>query len=203
MYVLSEQSAEVKAMSKNIILCGVGGQGTVLASKLLSAASMAKGLPVKSAETIGMAQRGGSVTSHIRIGEGAYSPLIPMGKADVIIAFEPAEAVRMLPYLKKDGVIIVNSRPVMPVTAALGGSDYNGTEMTEYLSKKVGNLTVVDSDKACEELGSSKIINVLLLGAAISRCDIGLSKEDIRSAIGRIVPEKFHSLNFRALDYLG
>lgn len=190
-------------MSKNIILCGVGGQGTVLASKLLSAASMVKGLPVKSAETIGMAQRGGSVTSHIRIGDGAYSPLIPMGKADVIIAFEPAEAVRMLPYLKENGVVIVNSRPVMPVTAALGGSDYNGKEMTDYLAEKIGNLTVIDTDKACEELGSSKVINVLLLGAAINRCDIGLTKEDIRNAIGRIVPEKFHALNFRALDYIG
>lgn len=189
-------------MSKNIILCGVGGQGTVLASKLLSAASMAKGLPVMSAETIGMAQRGGSVTSHIRIGDGAYSPLIPMGKADIIIAFEPAEAVRMLPYLKKDGVVIVNSRPVMPVTAALGGSNYCGKEMTDYLSDKISRLTVIDTSKACEELGSSKIINVLLLGVAISKCDIGLSKEDIRNAIIKIVPEKFHSLDIKALEYI-
>ena len=89
-------------MSKSVILCGVGGQGTVLASKLISYAAMAKGEEVRSAETIGMAQRGGSVTSHVRIGEGAFSPLIPKGKADVMIAFEPAEAVRNLSYLKKD-----------------------------------------------------------------------------------------------------
>lgn len=189
-------------MNKNIILCGVGGQGTVLASKLLAAAAMAKDIPVKTAETIGMAQRGGSVTSHIRFGESAYSPLIPVGKADLIIAFEPAEAVRMLPYLKKDGAVIVNSRPVMPVTAALAGSDYRGGEMTEYLKKKVKNLTVVDTDKACAELGSSKVVNVLLLGAAINSGETGLTKEDIENAIKEKVAPKFHELNFKALNYL-
>ena len=106
-------------MSKSVILCGVGGQGTVLASKLISYAAMAKGEEVKSAETIGMAQRGGSVTSHIRIGEEAFSPLIPKGKADVMIAFEPAEAVRNLDYLKPDGVVVVSQKAVKPVTASL------------------------------------------------------------------------------------
>ncbi len=189
-------------MNKNIILCGVGGQGTVLASKLLAAAAMEKGIPVMTAETIGMAQRGGSVTSHIRLGDGAYSPLIPMGKADLIIAFEPAEAVRMLPYLKKGGAVIVNSRPVMPVTAALVGSDYHGAEMLDYLKTKVENLTVVDTDKACAELGTSKTVNVLLLGAAINSGETGLTKDDIRTAIKNKVAEKFHEMNFAALDYL-
>ena len=116
-------------MQKNIILTGVGGQGTVLASKLIAAAAMKKGLPVMSAETIGMAQKGGAVFSHLRIGEGVRSPMIRRGTADLLLAFEPAEAVRMLPYLKKDGMVVVNSHPIMPVTAALKGTDYTGAEM--------------------------------------------------------------------------
>lgn len=189
-------------MNKNIILCGVGGQGTVLASKLLAAAAMKKDIPVKTAETIGMAQRGGSVTSHIRLGSDTYSPLVPMGRADLIVAFEPAEAVRMLPYLKKGGAVIVSSRAVMPVTAALAGSNYQGGEMIDYLHSKVDNLTVVDTDAACAELGSSKIVNVLLLGAAVNSGETGLTKDDIRTAIKEKVNPKFHELNFNALDYL-
>ena len=108
-------------MSKNIILCGVGGQGTVLASKILSAASMEKGIKVLSAETIGMSQRGGSVTSFVKIGNDAYTPLIGKGEADIIIGFEAGETVRMLPYLKKGGTVIVNSNVIKPVTASLSG----------------------------------------------------------------------------------
>ena len=122
-------------MKKDILICGVGGQGTVLASKLIAAAAMAEGHIVHSAETIGMAQRGGSVTSHVRIGE-AYSPLIPKGKCDMIISFEPSEAVRNLSYLKQDGLVIVNVDPVKPTTESLHETGYDGTNMIEYLQKK-------------------------------------------------------------------
>ena len=97
-------------MSKNILICGVGGQGTVLAAKVLSQAAISGGEHVLSAETIGMAQRGGSVTSHVRIGQDIYSPLIPQGQADIIIAFEASEAVRNASFLKKDGMVIVNKK---------------------------------------------------------------------------------------------
>ena len=103
----------------DILLAGVGGQGTVLAAKVLAQAAQNKGWQVRTAETIGMAQRGGSVVSHVRIGEGAYSPLIAKGCADAIIAFEPAEAVRAFPYLKKGGSVTVSSSPVKPVTDSL------------------------------------------------------------------------------------
>lgn len=188
-------------MSKNIVLCGVGGQGTILASKLISAAAMAKGLAVRSAETIGMAQRGGSVFSHIRIGDDAVCPMIAKGSADIILGFEPGEAVRMLPYLRKGGLVVVSKRAVMPVTAALAGSDYNGDDMVQYLSSATDRLMVVDTDKACQELGSAKIINLLLLGAAAASGELGLSVEDIRQAVLKKVPPKFHQLNFSALDY--
>lgn len=187
-------------MSKSVILCGVGGQGTVLASKLISYAAMAKGEAVKSAETIGMAQRGGSVTSHVRIGEGAFSPLIPKGKADVMIAFEPAEAVRNLPYLKKDGVVVVSRKAVKPVTASLSEKVYEGKDMLDYLEKRVDRLVMVDGEKATSKLGSSKVLNVVLLGAAIASEEIDITTEEIRAAIKEKVPEKFHELNNRALD---
>lgn len=187
-------------MSKSVILCGVGGQGTVLASKLISYAAMAKGEVVKSAETIGMAQRGGSVTSHVRIGEGAFSPLIPEGKADVMIAFEPAEAVRNLPYLKKGGVVVVSKKAVKPVTASLSEKLYEGKDMLDYLEKKVDRLVVVDGEKATSKLGSPKVLNVVLLGAAIASEEIDITMEEIRAAIKEKVPEKFHELNNKALD---
>lgn len=188
-------------MTKNIVLCGVGGQGTVLASKLIAAAAMKKGISVMSAETIGMAQRGGSVFSHIRLGEHIHSPMIAKGTADIIIGFEPAEAVRMLPYLKDNGQVIVSSHAIMPVTSTLSGADYDGKEIILYLKKVVNNLLVVDSEKACHELGSSKVLNILLLGAAISSGALGLTEEEIQDAIKERLPEKFHDLNYRALQY--
>lgn len=188
-------------MSKNIILCGVGGQGTILASKLISGAAMNKGMAVKSAETIGMAQRGGSVFSHLRLGEGADCPMIASGCADIIIGFEPGETVRLLPYLKKEGQVIVSTRPVMPVTASLAGSDYNGSEMLDYIRKKVKRVIAIDTERACRELGSTKIVNLLLLGAAVKSGALGLDEEDIRKVILDRIPPKFHELNFKALEY--
>ena len=187
-------------MSKSVILCGVGGQGTVLASKLISYAAMAKGEEVKSAETIGMAQRGGSVTSHIRIGEEAFSPLIPKGKADVMIAFEPAEAVRNLDYLKPEGVVVVSKKAVKPVTASLATKEYEAQEMLDYLQSKVNRLIVVDGQQVMEEIGSPKVLNIVLLGAAIACNEIDISVEEIQSAIKEKIPEKFYEQNLRALE---
>ena len=187
-------------MSKSVILCGVGGQGTVLASKLISYAAMAKGEAVRSAETIGMAQRGGSVTSHIRIGEEAFSPLIPKGKADVMIAFEPAEAVRNLDYLKTEGVVVVSKKAVKPVTASLSSKVYDGQDMLDYLEKKVKRLVIVDGQQIMEELGSAKVLNVVLLGAAIGCHEVDIGIEEIRQAIKEKVPERFYELNLRALE---
>ena len=188
-------------MNKNIVLCGVGGQGTVLASKLIASAAMDKSLPVMSAETIGMAQRGGSVFSHVRIGEDVYSPMIAKGEADIILGFEPGEAVRMLPFLKEGGTVIVSSCEIIPVTATLTNFSYNGSEMLSYLHKHVKNLFVIDARKACEDIGSSKVLNILLLGTAIQSGALGLSETDIRDAIKKRLPEKFHELNFKALEY--
>ena len=191
-------------MQKNIVLCGVGGQGTVLASKLVAAAAMKKGVPVMSAETIGMAQRGGSVFSYLRIGDGLRSPMVAMGTADLILGFEPGETVRMLPYLKEDGQVIVSDRAVMPVTAALSGAGYCGEEMTAYLRSVVAqeHLIVVDAQTACDALGSTRYLNILLLGAAVFSGALGISEEEICGAIRERLPKKFHESNFRALSYV-
>ncbi len=188
-------------MNKNVLLCGVGGQGTILASKLIASAAMKTDIPVMTAETIGMSQRGGSVTSHIRMGDKLYSPLIGKGTADIILAFEPGEAVRNLPYLKKDGVVIVNTRPVRPVTATLSGADYTGMEMIDYLKGKGVNVITVDSTKAAEDLGSAKVLNVVLIGAALSKNVLPISKADMEEVILEKVPQKFHELNQKALHY--
>ena len=190
-------------MSDSIVLCGVGGQGTILASKLLAAAAMSKGLPVKTAETIGMAQRGGSVFSHVRIGDGVASPLIGRGRADLIIAFEPAEAVRQLPYLREGGTVVVSTRPIIPVSATIGGPAYDLAAVMAYLREQVGErLVVVDADAAAEALGSAKCLNVVLLGAAVRTGVLALTADDIRSALAARLPERFHELNYRALDYV-
>lgn len=189
-------------MNKNIVLCGVGGQGTVLASKLVAAAAMTKNIPVMSAETIGMAQRGGSVFSHLRMGDNLYSPMIAEHTADLILGFEPGETVRMLPFLKEGGQVVVSSRAIMPVTATLSGASYSGEDMLSFLRKHVKNLLIVDTEKACQEIGSPKVMNILLLGAALASGALGLSEEDIQAAIRTKLPEKFHELNFTALSYV-
>lgn len=185
-------------MKKDIMICGVGGQGTVLASKIIAASAMDEGSAVHSAETIGMAQRGGPVTSHVRIGDDAYSPLIPPGSADLLIAFEPSEAVRNLRYLKEDGFIIVNRVPVKPTS--LGSSEgYDGKAEIEYLLSKRECL-VVDSDELCAPFGSSKFFNVAVIGAATGTGRTGLDKETVRNEIIKIVPQRFLEKNLAAFE---
>ena len=188
-------------MSKNIILTGVGGQGTVLASKLIAAAAMAKGLPVMSAETIGMAQRGGSVFSHLRIGEGVRSPMIADREGDLIIGFEPGETLRMLHFLKPGGQVITAVRPVIPVTSALSGDCYDGRKQLEWMGESGINIIKVDTDRAVKELRNPRVSNVVLLGAAAATGALGITIEDLKTAIRERLPDKLHSINELALSY--
>ena len=187
-------------MSTSILICGIGGQGTVLASKLICQAALSLNMDVRSAETIGMAQRGGSVVSHVRIGSGLHSPLIPLSAADILIAFEPCEAVRNLPYLKKDGVIVVSDKVIPPVTASLSGQSFDSAVMIETLRKKSSRVMVLDTDSLSADLGSSKATNTLLLGAAAASGVLGVSLDDLKSALSVLVKPQFVELNVRALD---
>ena len=184
----------------NCLLAGVGGQGTVLASRLIAQAAMDRGEMARTAETIGMAQRGGCVVSHVRTGKQIFSSLIPKGKADIVIGFEPAEAVRCLPYLKKDGAVIVAQKAVRPVTASLSNSEYEGAPMIAFLRKHVEHLIVVDGEAICAACGSPKVLNVALLGAAVASGALGISMADMEETIKQRVPKKFIDLNLKALQ---
>lgn len=186
-------------MNKSCLLCGVGGQGVVLASKLIAFAAMEQGKFVRTTETIGMAQRGGSVVSHVRMGEQVASPLIPKGCADVILAFEPAEAVRCLSYLKEGGTVIVSTKAVKPVTSTLSEQIYTGKEMIEFLEKQNTNLVAFDGAAVCEKAGSTKALNVALLGAAAASGELEISTEEMERAVAGNVKEKFLEMNLKAL----
>lgn len=186
-------------MNKDILICGVGGQGTVLASKILAAAAMEEGNAVHSAETIGMAQRGGSVTSHVRIGENVFSPLIPLGCADMILAFEPAEAVRNAPYLRQGGILIVNRAAVRPVTESLHPTGYDGTEMLAWLQDRCGCLPV-DGEEACRPFGSAKFLNIILLGAAAGSGHLGIGREALLGRMEKLIPARYLEPNRSAFE---
>lgn len=184
----------------NCMIVGVGGQGTVLASKLLAQTALHQGFQVRTAETIGMAQRGGCVVSHVRIGEGVFSPLIGLSTADLIIGFEPAEAVRCLHYLKKQGTVLVNTRAVRPITASLSNSGYNGSEMLDYLRRQNIRLIELDGDDLISICGSARALNVALLGAAAASNVLPFTVEQLETAIRTFLPEKFIDLNLKALQ---
>lgn len=181
-------------MNKDILLCGVGGQGIVLASRIIAGAAMKAEEKVSSAETIGMAQKGGCVTSHVRIGD-SHSPLIPLSRADIMMAFEPAEAVRNIDYLKPEGVVIVNRTPVMPVSASLSGSRYNANEMIDFLEENF-QCVVVDSSV----FKSEKFLNIGMLGVAVATGKLGFSKELIIKEIKTRVPNRFMEVNLEAFE---
>ena len=181
----------------NCILAGVGGQGTVLASKLIAQAGLSSGQMVRTAETIGMAQRGGCVVSHVRTGKHINSPLVPVGQADIIIGFEPAEAVRNLPYLKKGGTAVVARKAVRPVTASLTGSSYDGSDMLAYLSENVERLILVDGEAICKAVGSPKVLNIALLGAALE--PLGIDAGQMENVIRASVLPQFIDMNLKAL----
>ncbi len=181
-------------MKTNCLLCGVGGQGTVLASNLIATAALYQKMEVRASDTIGMAQRGGSVVSHIRYGKKIHSSLISEGEADVIIAFEPAEAVRYLHYLKEGGTVIVCTRPVIPVASALAHS-YETNVLLHYLHENASNVIEVDMKRE-----SNRNINIKLLATAVSSGVLGLTAESLRYAVEKQMPEKGRKAALHLLD---
>ena len=188
----------------NIMITGVGGQGTVLAAKLLAQAAETRNWRVRTAETIGMAQRGGSVVSHVRLanqGEPSVdAPLIAHGEADLIIAFEPAEAVRCLGYLRPGGALVSATSSVQPVTAALSRETYSVRPFLDYLEQAVPGCLLVDDAALIEQIGSPKALNVALLASAIAISDLGITVEELRDAMHASVRPQFIALNDRAID---
>jgi len=185
----------------NCLISGVGGQGTVLASKIIAAAAMKQGFDARTTETIGMAQRGGSVTSHIRICKSIseiLSPIIPLKMADSIIAFEPAEAVRQLPFLSANGRLLVCDTAVMPTGSSSGSPPYEGPAMIGFLRENVPNLIVIGGDRIMERC--AKALNVALLGAAAEGGAFPFGAGAIWEILPEMIPERFLELNAFAFD---
>lgn len=178
-------------MSKSIKLVGVGGQGTILATKILSTALIQHGYDVKMSEIHGMSQRGGSVSSEIRFGDKVYSPVIEKAHADVLVAFEQMEAARYLDYVRKDGILIVNDYKVNSMVTLSGKVPYP-EGILEHLQQSV-HTVVVDAHTIAEKLGNAKVMNIIMLGALIKQ--LGFEHLDIISAITEHVKPKYHELN--------
>jgi indolepyruvate ferredoxin oxidoreductase beta subunit len=187
-------------MKANLVIAGVGGQGTVLAAKLVARAAMDAGLSVRTSETIGMAQRGGSVMSHVRIADAPIaSPLMPPGAADTLLGFEPGEAVRCLHFLRSGGTVVVNPHTVAPVAAALNNTEYSGAAMIDHLRRCAGRIVVVDGDAVCAAVGSPKVLNVALIGAAAAAGALGVTLAQIEEALRRSLRPKLVDMNVKAL----
>jgi indolepyruvate ferredoxin oxidoreductase beta subunit len=202
-------------MRQDIVIAGVGGQGTILASRLIAQAAIASGFSVRTAETIGMAQRGGSVLGYIRLSDAAaqqapLSPVIGPGKADLLIAFEPAEAARNLHLLKAGGYLISAIRPIKPVQSQLSKDASQNYDLDKILAwlkdcsaglvdnQPSFHLELIDAACICDELGSIKVLNVVLLGATLATGVLAVDAADLKTAICELVPARLLSLNEQA-----
>ena len=182
--------------TKNIMIVGVGGQGTLLASRILGNAVIQKGYDVKVSEVHGMSQRGGSVVTYVKFGDAVHSPIIDKGEADIILAFECLEAYRALPWLKKGGKMIVNNQMINPMPVITGAADYP-TDILTKLGASV-DLTAVDALTLAREAGNAKAVNVVLLGVFAKM--IGIDPALFNDAIDCLVKEKFRELNKVAFE---
>lgn len=185
-------------MTTNILLCGVGGQGTLLASNLLAECAMDAGFDVKKSEIHGMAQRGGSVVSHVRFGEKIDSPIIRKGECDILLSFEELESIRWAEYLKKDGLIITNSQHILPMSVSAGNAVYP-KNIQEILSSKSIQTIAVDAIGKAKELGNQKCLNVVLVGLLAKRLTM-IDEKIWPEMIKKMLPEKLQKLNLEAFQ---
>jgi indolepyruvate ferredoxin oxidoreductase beta subunit len=183
--------------AQDIFLAGVGGQGILLAGEILCLVFMEAGLDVKKSEVHGMAQRGGSVTSHVRCGRKVFSPLIPEGQADILMGFEALEALRWIDFLKEDGVLVVNRQKINPTTVTSGRMEYPN-RIYDLLKRKHPNIRIVDGLKLARKTGDVRTVNSVLVGA-ISR-EIDMPEELWKKAIAQRLPEKFVPVNLQAFE---
>lgn len=184
--------------TKNIMIVGVGGQGTLLASKMLGYVLLQQGYDVKVSEVHGMSQRGGSVVTYVRYGKKVYSPVIDKGEADVIISFEKLEAARWLEFLKKDGTIITNTQEVEPMPVITGAAAYP-ENLIEKMQAAGAKVDAKDFLSSAQEAGSAKAVNIALMGR-LSTYFPEISDEQWQDAIEKIVPPKFLDLNRKAFE---
>ncbi len=182
---------------KSIMIVGVGGQGTLLASRIIGNALLSQGYDIKMSEVHGMAQRGGSVVTYVKYGEKVFSPIVETGDADIIMAFVQLEGARWLQYLKKDGIIIINTQKVNPMPVITGQTSYP-EDIIAKISEKVKNFISFDALDLAKKAGTSKAVNVVLIGAMAARMDI---KKDVwLKSIEETVKPAFIDMNKKAFE---
>lgn len=177
---------------KSIMIVGVGGQGTLLASRLLGSALLSKGYDVKVSEVHGMSQRGGSVVTYVKYGDQVYSPTVEQGEADYILAFEQLEAARWLPFLKPEGKLIVNIQQIDPMPVVIGAAEYP-QGVLQALKASGADITALDALAIAMDAGSSKAVNVVLMGVLAQHMD--LSRDVWERALEETIPPKFLEMN--------
>lgn len=189
--------SQAEKKSFDLLITGVGGQGAILASDIIGKAAVAAGLPIRAAETHGMAQRGGSVVNHIRVGKD-YGSMIPKKGADLLLALEPMEAVRYLDFLKDGGIILVNTQPVIPVAVTSGLAKYpDVSDIVDVLSEKY-IVKAFNADELAFEAGNRLAMNVVMVGAVSSYLPI--PKETLLDSVKALVPQKTIEINLRAFE---
>lgn len=182
--------------TKNIMIVGVGGQGTLLTSRILGGVPLAAGYDVKLSEVHGMAQRGGSVVTYVRYGKSVSEPIVEEGQADVLIAFEKLEAMRYVHFLKKDGVLIINDQAIDPITVVTGAAEYP-ENIIPTLSQRC-NVLAVDAAAEAKKLGNSRVFNTIIVGVAAKHMDF--EKDVWLDVISKVVPPKTVALNLAAFE---
>lgn len=185
----------------NIVIVGVGGQGVISMSELLGNAAIKDGLNVRGSEVLGMAVRGGSVSSTIRIGNGVLAPLVPAGKCDVLVGMEPAEALRNISYLSPSSLVILNTEVIAPFTVAIGESEYPSLEtVIEKLTAASSKVITLNADQLAMEAGSLLAANVVMLGALFSTGQIPIRLETVKAEIQAHFSAKIVPVNMKAFD---
>ena len=180
---------------------GVGGQGVIVMSELMGQAVVDDGLNVRGSEALGMAVRGGSVVSTVRVGSEVYGPLIPMGKADILVGMEPAEALRNAVCLSKSGLVVLNTRHVFPFTVSLGQCEYPALgEIIERLEGIARQVITLDATRLAEEAGSPLAANIVMLGALFATGRLPVKEDTIKKAIRSRFSDRLAPLNLRAFD---
>ena len=180
---------------QNILMVGVGGQGVILASEIISEVMMRAGHDVKKSEVHGMAQRGGSVSSHVRFGPKVYSPLIKKGDADVLFSFELLESVRYLDFLRNDALLIVNNQKVLPPSVTLGADTYP-EQLPELLRERFSRVDIVDALDIAKQAGNARALNVAFLGALSKH--FGVDENLWKDVISSMLPAKLVDVNIKA-----
>ncbi|MFZ5980071.1 MAG: indolepyruvate oxidoreductase subunit beta [Candidatus Zixiibacteriota bacterium] len=182
----------------NILIVGVGGQGVLLASEIISSVAMSVGLDVKKSEVHGMSQRGGVVSSHVRIARKVYSPTIQLGQADILLSFEKAEALRAVNWLKKDGVVISSTTCLVPSIVSSSKNLFYPEDAVGELKKKVAKVIALDADRIASELGNPRLVNTILLGVMSNY--LPFEEELWRETLKSKVKAKFVDINLKAFE---